>query len=64
MDDEICRLCGQAGADKIPQQIHWPGAERGQYDGEYVHRVCEDQENMRAHALLTEEQRARFLRSL
>lgn len=61
-EEDICHLCGGPGADKIAHPIHWPG-EAG-VAGALVHEACEDEECRRAHALLTDKQRAHFLRSL
>lgn len=49
--DDICGLCGQLGADKIPQPHYWPGEQRP--GSEYVHAECENQESARAHAALS-----------
>jgi len=38
-DEDICGLCGLPGADKIPNQEHWP-AERVP-DRPFVHAECE-----------------------
>lgn len=61
-DEDICGFCGEPGADKIPHPIRWPGEMSA--GTEYVHAECEDQECMRAHALLTPEQRRKFLRAI
>ena len=65
-DDDICGLCGQAGADKVALWtgggIYWPGEERP--DTERVHAECEDRETRRAHAALTQPQRDAVLRSV
>lgn len=60
--DDICGLCGQPGADKIPHPIHWPGETIP--DTNLVHAECEDEECKRAHALLSDDERQRFLRSI
>lgn len=60
--EDICGLCGEPGADKIPHPNHWPG-ERVP-DTELVHATCEADECARAHAALSDEQRRRVLRSL
>jgi len=57
--DDICGLCGEPGADKIPHPVRWPG-ERSP-DTELVHESCEDTECNRAHSLLSDNQRAIFL---
>lgn len=61
-EDDICSLCGQLGADKIPMPYYWPGQERPL--SEFVHAECEDIECQRAHAELTQEQREEVLRSI
>lgn len=61
-DDDICGLCGQRGADKIPHPIRWPG-ERAP-DGDLVHASCENEECGRAHAELSDKERDEFLRSI
>lgn len=61
-DPDICGLCGEPGADKIPHPIHWPG-ERVP-DTDLVHAECERDECARAHAELSDEQRAAFLRTV
>lgn len=61
-NDDICGFCGQPGADKIPQPVRWPGEDAA--GTEFVHAACEDEETRRAHSLLTDQQRAKFMRSL
>ena len=58
---DICGLCGEAGADKVPHPHRWPG-ERAP-GTELVHASCEDEECRRAHAALTDKQREDFLNS-
>jgi hypothetical protein len=58
-DEDICGLCGQPGADKIPHPCYWPGERRP--DGPLVHAECEAEECRRAHAALSPEQRRAFL---
>lgn len=60
--DDICGFCGEPGADKIPHPIRWPG-ERNP-ESALVHSECEQEESKRAHAMLTQEQREAFLRSI
>jgi hypothetical protein len=60
--DDICGLCGQPGADKIPHPVYWPG-ERRPITG-LVHQACEDEECRRAHTALTPAERESFLRSI
>lgn len=60
--EDICGLCGEPGADKIPHPIYWPGEQLP--DAEYVHASCEADECRRAHADLTPEQIRQFLNSL
>lgn len=62
MPDDICGFCGQPGADKIPHPVRWPGEES--VGTEIIHAACEDAECRRAHALLTDQQRADFLRTV
>lgn len=59
---DICGLCGQPGADKMPHPAHWPGERIP--DSELVHAECEKAECQRAHAALTKDQRDAFLRSI
>lgn len=59
---DLCSLCGEPGADKIAAPVHWPGEQVP--DGQFVHAECEEQECRRAHAELTDSQRAEFLRSV
>lgn len=62
MDDEdICGLCGEPGADKIAHPIHWPGEQVP--DGNLVHQECEQDECARAHAALSDAERAAFLKT-
>lgn len=60
--DDICGLCGEPGADKIPHPIHWPG--EAIPNTPLVHADCEREECGRAHAALTVTQRERFLKSI
>ena len=46
-DDDICGLCGEGGADKIPHLVRWPG-EQTPNTG-VVHAECEQAECGRAH---------------
>lgn len=62
MPDDICGFCGQPGADKIPHPVRWPGEESG--GTEIIHAACEEAECRRAHAALTDAQRAAFLRTV
>lgn len=61
-DDDTCGLCGEPGADKIPHPHYWPGERRP--DTDLVHAACEHEEQARAHAALTQEQREAVLRSI
>ena len=61
-DDDICGLCGKPGADKIAHPVHWPG--EAIPDDDRVHAECEAEECGRAHAELTDVQRAVFLHTL
>lgn len=58
--EDICGLCGESGADKIPHPIHWPGEKEPETD--FVHAECEDQECKRAHSELSDQQRQEFLK--
>lgn len=49
---DICGLCGNQGADKLPQMTYWPG-ERIPNKGRLVHKKCEDEERNRAFDALT-----------
>ncbi len=60
--EDVCGLCGRPGANKIPHPIHWPGeavSETG-----LVHADCEHGECGRAHAQLSDAERAAFLRAI
>jgi hypothetical protein len=61
-DADICGLCGEPGADKMPAPCHWPGEIVP--DTEYIHPECETAEQKRAHAELSPEERAAFLRTI
>lgn len=60
--EDICGFCGEAGADKIPHPVRWPGEESA--GSELVHAECEDEECRRAHSLLSDKERESFLRTL
>lgn len=60
--DDICGFCGQAGADKIPHPVYWPGEDSA--GTEFVHAACENKECRQAHSLLTDDQRRRFLETI
>ncbi len=47
-EEDICAICGEPGADKIPHPEHWPG-EFCPRSGELVHATCEAEECGRAH---------------
>jgi len=61
-NEDICGLCGEPGADKYKHPVHWPGEQNP--EGELVHSWCEEEECRRAHALLSDEERKAFLRSI
>lgn len=61
-DDDICGLCGEPGADKIPHPVYWPGERQPETD--YVHASCENAECARAHGELSDKQRDEFLRTI
>ena len=64
MDDyeDICGLCGRAGADKVAYPVHWPGETVP--NSRLVHARCEENECRRAHALLSDKERDDFLRNI
>lgn len=66
MDDDICGLCGEPGADKMALWtgggVYWPGEIRP--ETELVHSECEREETARAHAALSQDQRDDVLRSI
>jgi len=45
-EDDICGLCGEAGADKIPHPVYWPTEQKPGSD--LVHASCEAAECQRA----------------
>ena len=59
---DICGLCGQPGADKVPHPCHWPGEEVP--NTKFVHAECEEAECRRAHAALSPREREAFLRTI
>lgn len=61
-DDDICGLCGEPGADKLPHPVYWPGERVPNTD--LVHAECEQEECSRAHAALTDRERQAFLSSI
>ena len=61
-DQDVCGFCDEPGADKVPHPVRWPG--EASAGTELVHASCEAEECRRAHALLSDEQRRLFLRSL
>ena len=58
--DDVCGFCGEGGTDKVPHPVRWPGEESP--GTRYVHATCEDTEARRAHAMLSDAERAAFLR--
>ena len=58
--DDLCFLCDQPGADKIPHPVNWPG-ERAVPPGRFVHQHCEQAETDRAFHALDEQARNNFL---
>jgi hypothetical protein len=60
--DDICGLCGEPGADKYKHPVHWPG--ECNPEGKIVHAECEQEECRRAHAALSDQERADFLRTI
>jgi hypothetical protein len=61
-DEDICGLCGEPGADKVPHPEHWPGEQIP--DTDLVHAECEDEECRRAHSELTDAQRRAVIRGI
>ena len=61
-EQDICGLCGEPGADKVPHPVRWPGEREP--DQPYVHAACEDEECGRAHSELSDEQQDDFIRGL
>lgn len=57
----LLRLC-RRHHDMIPHPVRWPG--EGSAGTAYIHAECEDEECRRAHAALSDKQRAGFLRWL
>ena len=62
MDDDVCGFCGLPGADKVPHPVRWPNECSAGTD--YVHSACEAAECERAHADLSDGQRAEALRCI
>lgn len=69
MSDDPTDTCGLCGGPilpdddaKVPHPVHWPGERCSETD--IVHVTCEHDECGRAHAALSDQQRAAFLRSL
>ena len=52
--EDVCGLCGETGANKVPHPMYWPGEQRP--GSQYVHMGCEREESNRAFKLLTPEQ--------
>ncbi len=62
IEDDICGLCGEPGADKWAHPVYWPG-ERNP-GSKFVHKSCEDEECRRAHEALSDKEREDFLRTI
>lgn len=62
LEEDICGLCGEPGADKYAHPMHWPG--EAIPDGPLVHVECEQEETRRAHAALTDKERKAVLRTI
>lgn len=62
MDDDICGLCGEPGADKIPHPIRWPRERRP--DTDLVHAECERQACAEGSAACQGRERDAFLNSI
>lgn len=60
--NDICGLCGEEGANKIPHPVYWPNELRP--NTEFVHAECESDETNRAYSDLTSTQITAFLKSL
>jgi len=60
--EDICGFCGLVGADKIPHPVRWPDEESA--GTELVHANCENEECVRASAMITGQRRIDFLRSI
>lgn len=60
--EDICGFCGEPGANKMPHPVFWPGERSA--GTELVHVGCEQVECKRAHALLSDDERQRFLETL
>lgn len=58
-DQDICGLCGEPGADKIPHPLRWPGEQAP--DTDLVHAECESEACRIAHEALSDKQRKEFL---
>lgn len=62
-DSDICGLCGEPGADKMAAHtgggVLWPGETAP--DTDFVHQSCEQEEQRRAHALLSDSERGDIL---
>jgi len=65
-NSDICGLCGKPGADKMAMWtgggIYWPGEVIP--ETELVHLECEQEEQRRAHSLLSQDQRDEILRNI
>lgn len=59
-DEDICGLCGQPGADKVPRPILWP--DERVPNTAFVHADCEAEECARASELCQGAARDKFLR--
>ena len=59
IEEDICGLCGEPGADKFAHPCHWPGEQIP--EGPLVHAECEAEECRRAHAALSNAERKAFL---
>ena len=46
-EEDICGLCGEPGADKMPHPVHWPTEQIPETD--LVHADCEKEECERAY---------------
>ncbi len=62
MEEDICGLCGQSGADKVPHPVYWPGEQSP--GTPYVHADCEDAETERAFGELSQSERDSFIDGL
>ncbi len=65
-EEDICGLCGEGGADKLPHPCYWPTEQRP--GTKLVHTECENDECERAfneyHEQVGDDGIKRFLRTI